>query len=776
MLGRENLWRRISAVGFWPLAWGLFAACTLPWLLPERWDGSLPWGFAGFGWLLPVLAAFLFRNRPARFCSLGLLVLWWGVVAHARLAAWEAGLPAGRVRMEGTLSSPWTVEGTTRRCRVRIQSPASLQGLDLALSLPSEGEPGPPPGTPVRFEGDLRRVDPAPTFLAERPLWRARSDRVPRRIHLTSALQFEPLGPPRPGLLLRFQCWLRQRFEALPFPAGAARDLWGALTLGIPPAREEVTSAFVESGTIHTLVVSGLQVTLVMAAVEALWRRLIRKGAAWASIAAGLLYCAVVGFTAPVWRGLFMGLGWALGRGSGWQVPPVLALHGALLLWLLGHPGAGCDPGFLLAWWALLGLLWGSEPVAGLLAPLTGRWALPAARLITPWLTTLPLLALFHGGAPTFGILANLLVLPLVSLLTPLCLGLTLLPVPGLTDAVGALLEWTGRAFVPRFGHITPLATAWLSPWILLVLGWLLLAHAHAALRRTRALTLLLVGGSAALVAVRGTGPAPVSASLEAVDIGQGDALLFRIPGGDATLIDTGPNPWAARRIVRVLSRRGVREPVHLILSHPHGDHAGGWSSLARLWPLATVSMPATGTPETWQLYRPLAPAAEEILVRGMAWRRGESTWEVHWPPKPFVLPDPNMVSAVLRVGWMDREFWLMGDALSLQERDLLELGDPPTGPRHRLLKVGHHGSRNASDPAWISRLEPEIALICAGRRNPFGHPHPETLEQLNAGGIAGFQSGACFGVRFEAAPGGWKVTNGDGSGTWVASRTFPMP
>jgi len=260
------------------------------------------------------------------------------------------------------------------------------------------------------------------------------------------------------------------------------------------------------------------------------------------------------------------------------------------------------------------------------------------------------------------------------------------------------------------------------------------------------------------------------------VDIGQGDALLLRVPGGDATLIDTGPNPWAARRIVRVLSRRGVREPVHLVLSHPHGDHAGGWSSLSRLWPLATVSLTTTGTPETWQPYRPPAPPREVSLRRGMTWQRGAATWDVRWPPKPFVLPDANAISAVLRVAWQDRELWLMGDALSLQERDLLELGEPVPGRSHRLLKVGHHGSRNATDPAWVSRLEPELALVCVGRRNPFGHPHPETLETLRSAKVACWQSGPAFGVRMEAVAGGWRVTRGSGERDFVPSRRPPAP
>ena len=105
-------------------------------------------------------------------------------------------------------------------------------------------------------------------------------------------------------------------------PIGPARDLWGALALGIPPAKEDVFSVFAESGTIHTLVVSGLQVTLVMVALEALWRRLLGRGSGLASCAAGFLYCGVVGFSAPVWRGPAHGSGLGFRPGAGLEAAP----------------------------------------------------------------------------------------------------------------------------------------------------------------------------------------------------------------------------------------------------------------------------------------------------------------------------------------------------------------------------------------------------------------------------------------------------------------------
>jgi competence protein ComEC len=405
-----------------------------------------------------------------------------------------------------------------------------------------------------------------------------------------------------------------------------------------------------------------------------------------------------------------------------------------------------------------------------------GRLALPFARLAAPWLSTMPLLALLHGGAPWWGILANLLVLPLVAFLTPICLVLILVPLPGITQGAGAILTWMGDRLVPALTGIAPLATGILWPWLLLAFGWLVLAHLQGRLKRTRALTVGLVVLSLGLLALRGTGRTPDTLSLESVDIGQGDALLLRVPGGEATLIDTGPGPWTGRRLARVLSRRGVRESLHLVLTHAHGDHAGGWATLSRLWPLASASVPVTAEAEDpWSLFRPPNGMDPAGLLRGDTWTRGEATFSVRWPPHAFALPDANLVSAVLRVTWRDRELWLMGDALAVQERDLLDLGDPGSF-RHRLLKTGHHGSRNASDATWITALQPEVAIIPAGFRNRFEHPHTETLETFRHGGLTPWITGPSAGVRVSVAEGGWRIETGDGASAFTPLRSSPRP
>ena len=51
------------------------------------------------------------------------------------------------------------------------------------------------------------------------------------------------------------------------------------------------------------------------------------------------------------------------------------------------------------------------------------------------------------------------------------------------------------------------------------------------------------------------------------------------------------------------------------------------------------------------------------------------------------------------------------------------------------ILKVGHHGSKNALTEEQVQRLSPAIALISVGERNRYGHPASEIVSILEDSG-----------------------------------------
>ena len=68
------------------------------------------------------------------------------------------------------------------------------------------------------------------------------------------------------------------------------------------------------------------------------------------------------------------------------------------------------------------------------------------------------------------------------------------------------------------------------------------------------------------------------------------------------------------------------------------------------------------------------------------------------------------------------------GDLGSLDERLLVEREKELSAD---ILKVPHHGSKNASELEFLESAAPQTAVISCGRGNIYGHPSPETLERL---------------------------------------------
>ena len=100
----------------------------------------------------------------------------------------------------------------------------------------------------------------------------------------------------------------------------------------------------------------------------------------------------------------------------------------------------------------------------------------------------------------------------------------------------------------------------------------------RAALMHVSALTLL-----AGLVA--GQPQTAKTLDIYLIDVEGGNAQLYRLPGGESVLIDSGNGgPAAVRDAARIMAAvrdAGLQRIDHLITTHFHGDHVGGLAELA---------------------------------------------------------------------------------------------------------------------------------------------------------------------------------------------------
>src|ERR1700733_1160917 len=73
------------------------------------------------------------------------------------------------------------------------------------------------------------------------------------------------------------------------------------------------------------------------------------------------------------------------------------------------------------------------------------------------------------------------------------------------------------------------------------------------------------------------------------VDVEGGQATLFLTPSGQSILIDTGfpaNNGRDADRIAAAAKEAGVKQIDYLLITHYHGDHAGGVPAIAARLPI----------------------------------------------------------------------------------------------------------------------------------------------------------------------------------------------
>jgi competence protein ComEC len=664
------------------------------------------------------------------------------VVAHSQAGAADSARSVLRVlhgaRLEdGALVPPGVLLSAGP---ARLPSGARIRAVaKLAPGLPFRN-PSPHPATPRRFDVQGRAwiPDPHAVRVLHAPLGAALLDAA--RAHVRDAL--EATLPTR--------------------TAGVAR----ALVLGEGAAIDPLDQADVrDSGLLHVFAVSGLHVAILAGlAVAALRRALllctplaarfeVRRIACAAGVPLALVYAEFAGSAPSAWRAaVTAALAWtlvALGR----RPDPVAAF--AMTVVVLGalDPYEATRPAFLLSIAATAAILSGpGAPIGGLREALAAAWTIS----VRTWLATAPIVLWCFGSVPVAGVVANVVLLPVGTLLLQLAAAHALLssatpfgalsaqPLVVVVDAfLGAC-----RAFAqldPGFVWPPPdvpqgMTLALAAILLLLVRGW-----------RAKVAVALLAVLALALFEARLRAREQPEGVLRVTfaDVGQGDAALIDLPDGRLMLIDAGGSPGGgldpgrAALLPLLQARRRARIDV-AVLTHPHPDHYGGLHALleqlpiTELWDSGQAAAESDLAPAAGEATRLIAAArARGTRVRtpgelcGRVRSAGGARIQLLWPcPRYESTRDANDNSLVLRIDYGRHGLLFAGDAEQHAEASLLARGVPL---RADVLKVAHHGSRTSTSEAFLRAVAPRLALISAGAGNRFGHPHAEVVERLRA-------------------------------------------
>lgn len=562
--------------------------------------------------------------------------------------------------------------------------------------------------------------------------------------------------------------------QALPEPQAAlAQGIFLGQRSAIP---EDLTEDMNATGTSHLIAISGHNVSLVAALMISSFAWLIgRRQAALLALVAIAAYTLLTGASPTVVRAAIMGglfiAATLVGRPS--SAGTSIALAAAIMTaW---NPLVIEDVSFQLSFAAILGIVYlapalqdrgsvalsqrGIQTDGGAAAFLIESIAITTAAV----LATMPLFALYFDRVSIVTFAANVVLVPAF----PIILGGSALTAvaAAVWEPLGYATSWLSWAAltymieVARFFAAVPLAAVDIDGfgrWHAAVAYALLGAVTWWLTRQPVDLDALYAGPQSETPVVR-VSPSVAGGVLlllaavvvwwtsvddgssgrltvSVLDVGQGDAILIEAPDGRQVLVDGGASGQQLAEALGGELPFWDRSLDLVALTHPQEDHMGGLVDAMRLYDvgqvLTTTREGTSPTFDAWQAAIERGGAKQLIAVPGMRIDLGDGAVIRVLAPDERLLDasDANDSSLVLRLEYGDASFLLTGDVQANAEEALLHSDEMLAST---VLKVPHHGSLSSTTPAFVSAVQPAVAVISAGEGNPYGHPSPTVLERL---------------------------------------------
>jgi competence protein ComEC len=699
------------------------------------------------GFLVGILSASALPVMPQRMVAAGLFV------------AAVLALTLGRSRMAWPASAcigfGWMLLAGQSAMEQRLETPPG--GRDQAVTGRVTGLPAVEPGR-VRF---LFTPDPVP---AQHDLpsrirvswYRAPAKPAPGERWRLSLRLRAPRGQANPGVFDYERWLLRERIGATAYvragggnrrlgvepepwsdirshlvsavhrslPDSPRAGMIAALLVGSGGIDQDQRRLLQQTGTSHLMAISGLHVGIAAGVGGLLgrwgwllvplgWIRVRQTAALLGGLGAAVLYAGLAGFGLPTVRALVMFTTGAALIARRRALGPWLAFSAALILILALDPLTLLGAGFWLSFGAVAGLL--------LIAPMAGSGGIVKGWLRAQWgvsVALVPALVVFYGQVPLLSPLANLVAVPLFSLLIVPLVLMAGLAVPLREPAAAAVLAWADRllsGLLKGLAWMVEAGPAPLEPAAapILVAG---IAAAGAALAlmprgcsaRGAAPALLLP-----LMFWQGGAPEHGEFELTVLDVGQGLSAVVQTQH-HVLVFDAGP-AWpggdsGARNLAPFLRAAGMGPVDILVLSHPDLDHRGGIPGLLdhhRVRKLAG------------SLYPGLPMASDDRCEAGKTWR---------WDGVEFLYLHPvgeggrpgNDNSCVLKITSEGGAALLTGDIEASAERRILVRGESVGAD---LVVAPHHGSRSSSSAAFVAAVDPDWVVYPAGFGNRWGFP-----------------------------------------------------
>lgn len=541
---------------------------------------------------------------------------------------------------------------------------------------------------------------------------------------------------------------------------------------------EEIKELYQENSISHLLSISGLHISLVGGAVFLFLRRL-KVTFSFPLIASSLIlmiYGAFTSFSLSTSRAVIMMsiLFFSFILGKSYDLPSSLAVS-ALILLLINHKSF-YQSGFQLSFFAVIGIFYIMPELLYIFKidvfhkkGIKKWFHLILASLISSisvMLATLPILLYNFYEVSLTGIILNIIVIPLMSLVV----------VTGLIGGFLALVSELLGSFILGITHyilnlytylcrigdgLTALRLIIGKPekwqialyYLLMFIIFYFLSQKRReekleSLKRNSKMSFSLskrifITGVVTSLSFVVLSYKTKEFSINMLDIGQGDCFVINDGDDKIFISDCGSTTVqnvGKTRLLPFLKSKGWGKVDTIFISHMDKDHVNGVNDLLKCAEITIGRIIISSSYKSEKLncdeLEALKILAAERDIKIFYMQKGdeivgkEIRFRCIYPSGEENIESQNEASIVMRMDYKELSMLFTGDIAGSTEEEVLNSSDSEVLSCD-LLKVCHHGSKNSSTSDFLARVNPEFYLISCGLMNRYGHPHKAALTRM---------------------------------------------
>lgn len=515
-----------------------------------------------------------------------------------------------------------------------------------------------------------------------------------------------------------------------------------------PP--KEIKQSFVNSGLLHILAASGMNVAFIYGFFY--WLMSILRVPFVPKVVFGMImvviYSLMTGLGASIIRATIMLLFVLFGKLIDRDAHSISLLSFVGMLMLMYNPMYLNDIGFQLSFIVTFGILFMSPLIIRFNHKIKDFVAGTVAIPIIAQLWVIPVQIFYFSNISLYSVFANIMSVPVLMVISSGGFVSALLSaISPIADKICFLLDLILKPFLMLlvnisdfWGYLPNSAIQTTHPNVFQIMLYYLMLVVFTGMMlkeyREKYLKPLSIAFYTMLLILLITFIPIKNSNLEitAFDVGNADCFLIKTPKNEYIMIDTGKNGYNGGKsqaeiiVLKYFKDKGIKNIDSIVVTHFDNDHCGGVVDLIKRVNVKKIYVNNLNHESiaAREIYKVSRENNTEVLLSGNNREIYSNSGLSLVNYLGISTDDDNEDSIITLLEYKGFNMLFTGDAGVNGIKAVLEYL-----PRNlTVLKVPHHGAHGGLDKEIVEYLNPKYSIMSVGE-NKFGHPGIYTLELL---------------------------------------------